>query len=294
MTVLTLIFSNPGSRLVGLFFAVTGAGQLAAQNLYIAGNGPGGDYILGQFNIETCEFCPEIIIPYNLFSSSMQDVVPLPNGEVVVIGTTDLIRRFDPPAASPIATLNPPGLVYFGGGVLAGNGNVLLTGYEVISGTVVPRLYEYNPGNNTIAIVGELPAPISWFFGDPFFWNGVLYAFMLDNSAQPPTNNLVTIQIGNPMVVDVVYTYSGTLCGSPLASITSGPFAGIYGGALDPDCTGVDVYNFDLPNNTIALECATPPSGYPYGMGAVPPGFPPANQCLCFTNAGSISTPNQS
>lgn len=288
-----LLYKQPGKILLLLFSAFASATQSAAQNLYIAGNGPGGEYVLGQFNIETCEFCPEVLIPFNLFPNGMQDVVPLPNGEVVVIGNTDLIRRFDPPSANPVATLNPPGLVYFGGGVLAPNGNVLLTGYESINGNAVPRVYEYNPTNNSISIVGELPAPIPWFFGDPFFWNGTLYTFMLDNSVQPPTNKLVTIQLGNPMIVDIVYAYSGTLCGAPMASIPSGPLAGIYGGALDPDCTGVDVYNFDLPNNTIVLECATPPSGYPYGMGVVPPGYPPANQCQCFTDAGNIPTPNQ-
>lgn len=88
--------------------AAFGSRQLPAQHLYIAGNGPAGDYILGQFNFETCEFCPEIIIPFDLFSNGMQDVVPLPNGEIVVIGNTDLIRQFDPPSTTPIATVNPP------------------------------------------------------------------------------------------------------------------------------------------------------------------------------------------
>lgn len=273
--------------------AAFGCRQLLSQNVYISGNGPAGDYILGQFNIETCQFCPEFIIPYNQFSNGMTDVVPLPNGEIVVIGTTDLIRRYNPPGNTPLATVNPPGTVYFSGGALAPNGNVLITGYEVIGGNTFPRIYEYNPVTNSVTIVGELPAPINWFFAEIFFWNGLLYAFMTDASNQPATYHLVTIQLGNPMVVDIVYTYPDPICGAPVASIQSGPYAGIYGGALDPDCTGTDVYDFDLASNTADFVCQTPPSGYPYGMGTVPPGFPPATECLCFTDAGSVPTPNQ-
>lgn len=114
-------------------------------------------------------------------------------------------------------------------------------------------------------LIAAIDADAVDFFGDPFFWNGAWYAFMLDNTAQPPVKNLVTIQLGNPMIVDIVYTYSGTPCGDPMASIPSGPLTGIYGGALAPDCTGVDIL-FTNPNDTLgSIVAASSTPSFTFG-----------------------------
>jgi hypothetical protein len=114
----------------------------------------------------------------------------------------------------------------------------------------------------------------------------------MSDASNPPdiTYHLVSIQLGNPMVIEVIYTYP-TLCGSASASISSGPYAGIYTGNLQSPCTGNNLYSFDLPDNTTNLECAVSPYGYGSGMGEVPPGFP-ASACQCPTDAGNVPTAN--
>ena len=256
---------------------------LSAQVVYILGNGPGG-FVAGQYNLSTCTFCPEMALPYTLFPGGNGDVIPLPNGQVIMTGV-DVIYTFDPPNPVPLSTFNPPGVIGFSGGVLAPNGNVYLAGSVFAAGQMTSSLYEFNPFSNTFTVLGSFPAngPV---LVEIFYWNGVLYGFLSNVNSTPPSYDLASIQIGNPLSATVLYSYP-TLCGAPVATISSGAFAGIYGGALDPSCTGLDVYSLDLLNNTIELECTVSPSGYPYGMGEVPPGFP-TTACLCATNAGTI------
>lgn len=258
---------------------------LKAQIVYILGNGSGG-MVAGQYDISTCTFCPEMEIPYSLFPGGNGSLVPLPNGQVIMTGV-DLIYTFDPPNPVPLNTLNPPGVIYFQGGVLAPNGNVYLAGTVFVAGQVTSSLYEFNPVSNTLTLLGSFPNN-TVILTELFYWNGVLYSFLSDITSSPTTFALASIQIGNPLSATVLYSYTN-LCGAPMTSITSGPFAGIYGGSLDPDCSGSDLYAFDLLNNSIELECDITPSGFPYGMGAVPTGFPTA-VCLCATDAGSIDT----
>jgi hypothetical protein len=268
--------------------------SLPAQSLYLSGNntGPGDDaYILGIYNIETCTFCPEFTLPSSMFPSGMEDVVPLPDGQVVVVGKPNIIRVYDPPGNTPLASLLLPG-VNMTGGVLAPNGNVYVTGGVNVNGVWDPKVYEYNVVTNTSTVVGTLSAPSNQVLIQPFYWNGLLHAFMSDLTNN--SKDLVTIDLGNPMSINIVSNFgSGPLCGAPAASITSGPFAGIYQGVLDPDCTGYDLYELELPSNTTAFVCETLPSGYPYGLGEVPTGYP-SSSCLCFTDAGTVPTPSQS
>ncbi len=254
-----------------------------AQELYIAGNGPGG-IVLGSYDVSTCTFCPEFEIPFSLFQGGTGDLVPLPNGQVVMTGQ-DIIYVFDPPNPVPISTLNPPGNIFYLGGVLAPNGNVYLSGADIVGGSSVSSLYEYNPTTNTLFLVGTFP-PNTIIMDEIFYWNGVLHAFITDISNMPPTFGLATIQIGNPLTANILYSYSNSCFGST-ATISSGPNAGIYTGVLDPNCTGSDLFSFDLPNNSTTFECEINPSGFPYGMGEIPAGFPASN-CLCLTNAGTI------
>ncbi len=274
---------------------VLGCNSLQAQNLYISGyyfpsNG-NTSYILGVYDIETCTFCPEFTIPIATFPGVMKDVVPLPNGQVVVIGS-NTAGVYDPPGNSPLASLDFPGVTGLTGGVLAPNGNVYITVLiQDANGIWDPKVYEYNPVNNTATVVGTLPAPSNQQLFQPFYWNGLLHAFMRDVTND--ANYLVTIDLGNPMVFNIVSNFgSGSLCGAPAASITSGPFAGIYGGVLDPNCSGSDLYELELPANTLTFVCDIPPS-YTHGLGETPPGYP-FYDCLCLTDAGTVPTPNQS
>ena len=281
-----IVFMKKGVFLL-MYFAVSCVPFLKSQNLYIAGNSPNGGYLIGQYDVSTCTFCPELDLPFSLFvSNSIGDVAPLPNGQVVITAD-DLIFVFDPPSAVPITTLDPPGNYIYVGAVLAPNGNVYMSGVEFFSGQFVSSLFEYNPVSNTITLLGSFPVG-TFVSSEIFFWNGQLYSILTDGSVSPATYALATIQIGNPLTANIIYTYT-TLCGVPTATISTGPFAGIYTGAFDPNCTGSELFSFDLPNNSIAFECDIQPYGYPYGMGEVPVGFPATN-CVCLTNAGSIET----
>lgn len=266
-----------------VLFIVLQCPVLYSQDLYIVGNGPGGDLIVGQYDINTCTFCPEMEISASLFFGPNGDVVPLPNGQIVISGQ-DVIYVFDPPNPVPILTLNSPNFLY-AGVVLAPNGNVYLSGADLGGGPIVSSLYEYNPVTNTLTLLGSFP-PNTITMDEIFYWNGVLYAFIIDLSNFPETYSLASIQIGNPLSATIIYNYP-SLCGSPTASISNGPNAGIYTGALDPNCGGSELFSFDLPSNTTAFECDILPSGFAYGMGEIPAGFPPPG-CNCTTNAGTL------
>jgi hypothetical protein len=270
-----------------MYFTVSCVPFLKSQNLYIVTISPNGGYIAGQYNINTCTFCPELDLPLSLFpNSSVQDVVPLPNGQVVLMGS-NIIMVFDPPSIVPIATLDPPGDYSYSGGVLAPNGNVYIAGSEFVSGQLISSLFEYNPVSNTITLLGTFPLG-TFAMIEIFFWNGQLYSIGANISGSPSNFALATIQIGNPLTANIVYNYS-QICGEPTATISSGPFAGIYTGAFDPNCSGDELFSFDLPNNSTAFVCDIQSLGYGYGMGEVPIGFPASN-CACLTNAGSVET----
>lgn len=247
-----------------------------AQNLYIAGNGinGNGDYSLGQFDPTTCIYCEEFVLPNSLFSSGMTDVVALPNGQVLVWGAGGEFYIFDPPNPTPLVTVNLNGTnQFFAGGLLMPNGNVYISGFLLQGGNFISKLYEYNTTTNTVSEVGNLPA--NQFLSDLFFWNGQLYGFVTDETNVPTTYHLSLVQLGPPITLTVQETYGSVFCGAPTASITSGPNAGIYTGALDQNCSGSDLFEFDLPNNSTSLVCEILPTGYPYGLSAVPSGFPP-------------------
>ncbi len=259
-----------------------------AQNLYIAGNSTDGDYSLGQFDPATCTYCEEFVIPHTLFSSALTDIVALPNGQVLVWGSGGEFYIFDPPNTTPLVTVNLNGTnQFFFGGLLMPSGNVYIPGFLSQGGNAIPKLYEYNTTTNTVSEVGNLPA--NQFLSDLFFWNGQLYGFMTDENNSPSTNHLVLVQLGPPITLTVQQTYGGVFCSVPTASITSGPNAGIYTGVLDPICSGSELFEFDLPNNSTSLVCEILPTGYPYGLSAVPSGFPPPPVgCSCATDAGSV------
>ena len=255
----------------------------AQDNIYVAGNGPGGGIAVGYYNVETCTFCIEMEISSSLFNGIISDLVPLPNGNIVIPGQ-GAIYQFNPPNPNPVVTLNTPGILFTGGGVIAPNGNVYFSSLTLANG--LNNLHEYNPTTNSLNLVGSFPAGSNLALTELFYWNGILYSFASDNNMF----SLVEITVANPLVATVIYTYSQVLCGSHTAVISSGPNAGIYTQNLDADCSGNVLLEYDIPANSTTVVCEGPPEipGV-YGMGEIPPGFPPPpSNCSCTTDAGTL------
>jgi len=255
----------------------------AQDNIYVAGNGPGGNIAVGYYNVATCTFCVEMEISFSLFNGSIGDLVPLPDGNIVMAGQP-AIYQFNPPNPNPVVTLNTPGIIFLGGGVIAPNGNVYFSTFTVANG--LSNLHEYNPTTNVLTLVGSFPAGSNITMSEIFYWNGILYSFVINNN----TFSLAEITVANPLVATIIHTYSQVLCGSHTAVISSGPNAGIYTQNLNADCDGNVLLDFDIPSNSTTVVCQGPPEipGV-YGMGEIPAGFPPppAN-CNCTTDAGSL------
>ncbi len=273
-----------------LFLLLLKGSGLYAQYLYVGGASPSGGLVFGVFNVATCQYCTQFTVPLSTFPNGLVDVVPLPNGNVVGFGNQGQISIFSPPSSTPISSTNVPGGEFVTGAVLAPNGNIYITTYTVVGGVADPKIFEYNPTSNSITLVGEFPAPNDVVLTQPLYLNGILYAFMIDYGNPGGTSyHLVTVTLGNPMVLNIVDTYS-IYCGAPAASIPSGPFAGIYGGNLDPNCTGTDVYQSNIGGGA-TFQC-TVPTLLLYALGSVPTGFPGTANCGCSTDAGTVNTPS--
>jgi hypothetical protein len=255
----------------------------AQDNIYVVGNESGGGVAFGYYNVETCTFCVQMEVSTVLFDGAIGDLVPLPNGNIVITGQ-NTIYQFNPPNPNPIVTLNTSGITFTGGGVIAPNGNVYFSTFTPANG--LSNLHEYNPTTNTFVLVGSFPASSSIGMTEIFYWNGVLYSFGMDNNA----SFLAEITVGNPLTANVIHTYPQILCGSHTAVISSGPNAGIYTQNLDFDCDGNVLLDFDIPSNSTTVVCQGPPEipGV-YGMGEIPLGFPPPpSNCSCTTDAGTL------
>lgn len=273
-----------------LSWAKTGFSQ---SYLYAVGNAPVG-FSLGYIDLATCTYCEEFQLPVSSFlNSGLTDVVPLNNGNVVGIGFSGDIKVFNPPSATPISTLNLPvsGLISISGGVLDPSGNVIITGVDFVAGDQIPKVWVFNPVTNTATLVGT-GAPNSYFLDEPFYWNGALHCFGTEIS---PSNTfgLLTFSLTNPLTISLVNSLPSA-CGAPSASIVSGPFTGIYSGVLDPSCDGTEVFEVDYDDLTATSICNISPNDLVYGLGSVPPGYPPPpSACACTTDAGEITTANQ-
>lgn len=274
-----------------LFLLLLKGSGLYAQYLYVAGAGPSGGYVLGVFNVATCQYCSQFTVPQSVFPNGLVGVVPLPNGNVVGFGNQGEIVTFSPPSSTPISSSTIPGGGTVTGAVLAPNGNIYVTSYTVVGGVVDSKIYEYNPGSNSVTLVGAFPAPNNLALLQPIYLNGILYSFMIDYDNSGGTSyHLVSVTLGNPMVLNIVDTYP-ILCGAPATAISSGPFAGIYGGNLDPNCTGTDVYQSNIGGGA-TFQCTVPTVGILNALGSVPAGFPGTANCGCSTDAGTVNTPS--
>lgn len=270
-----------------IFCWITNPVLVSGQDLYMVQFSSSG-LVFGQYNLNTCTFCSEFVVPPSALTASINGIAALPNGNVVAISTTGRILTFDPPNPVPLSVfISPPG-TFFTGITLAPNGNIYITGYETVGSSIFTNIYQYNPVTNTVSVVGSLPAGFV-IYSFPFFWNGQLYAYEFDFSSIPQVFSLVTLQLGNPIVATTVNTVS-VICSGGVATIPSGPNAGIYGGVFDQNCSGTDLYNFDINNNSAELECAVNAS-LAYGISGIPPGFPPPPAaCSCVTTASALTT----
>jgi hypothetical protein len=285
-----VIFLNLGKMkkyLIAFYFLVfMGTTCTWAQPyLYFAGN-DGAGYGLGYINLATCEYC----INFNINASSgvgaIQDVIPMPNGDVVTISQDGNFNVFTPPDPTPISTFST-GLTPGGGAILSLNGTIYYFTVGFNGGIPESCLYEFDPASNTNTNLGCANDVI---LSDLFFWNGILYAFGTNGQPNPTEFGLYSIVIEDPLVVTLEETYSSVLCGGATAAI---PGVGIYTSVLDPDCDGAILYNFDLPGNTTAFECDLNPAGFPYGLSEIPESFPlPPSTCGCITKAGEVSSTN--
>ncbi len=274
-----------------LFLLLLKGSGLYAQYLYVAGPSSGGGYVLGLYNIETCQYCSQFTVPQSVFPTGLVDVVPLSNGNVVGFGNQGEISTFSPPSATPVSTASIPGGAFVTGAVLAPNGNIYVTAYTLVGGVVDPKIYEYNPVSNSVTVVGEFPTPNDVALLQPVYLNGILHAFMIYYGNPGGTSyHLASVTLGNPMVLNIVDTYP-FFCGAAAASINSGPYTGIYGGIFDPNCTGTDVYQYNIGGGA-TFQCSVSPGGVLSGLGSVPAGFPGIANCGCSTNAGTVNTPN--
>jgi hypothetical protein len=280
-----LMLQKNNALLFILLFAVGNFAQ-AQTNLYFAGNGSGPTFAFGQVNLTDCSYCVEFEVDISTVGV-VSDVLALPNGQVITVSVDGIIALFDPPSNTPLSILNTAGSNIFSSITQGPNGNIYITGLEVISGANVPALYQYNPATNTLTNVG--PLPTNQGFYDLFYFNGQWYAFMYDLSTNPPILYFATVDFGPPISFNIQYTYPNGFCGAPTAVIPTGPFAGIYSGLLDPNCSGSEFYEFDPSDNSVEFICEMLGPSYPYGLSTVPASYPPpAAGCSCITDAGQL------
>jgi hypothetical protein len=257
------------------------AGGMAQPYLYFANFGQNNQLVFNYINLATCEVCEHFSVPSQGIPES---VAILPNGNVLTITSDGLIVVYNPSNGNIVNSYNVGALVSTA--VLAPNGNLYY--FKIITGSTYETcLYEFAPSTGNSVLIG---CEDNYILTNAFFWNGTLYAFGFEG--QPPSQifGMFSVVPGSPLDITLVNPLSGILCGGSTAAI---PGVGIFSTTVDPNCDGGDLYFYDLPGNTINLECALGNFCYCYGATAVPPGFPPppAN-CGCETEAGEISSAN--
>ena len=117
-----------------MFLLLLKGSGLYAQYFYVAGPSSGGSFVLGLYNIATCQYCSQFSVPFSVFPTGLVDVVPLPNGNVVGFGNQGQISIFSPPSATAISSASIPGGAFVTGAVLAPNGNIYVTAYTLVGG----------------------------------------------------------------------------------------------------------------------------------------------------------------
>ncbi len=220
-----------------------------------------------KINLSDCSFC-DIAPSSGNFGDA--DVVVLPNGDLLNIGSTYLRRTLPPPSAQEIWGAGT-GTLEYGSGQLASNGLVYLGG--------AGGLGSFNPANNTLNFIG--PWPTAWpqiGVHDIFFVNNLLHGIVYDAIGQ---SFLIQIDVNNP---------SQSLWLGP-ATATGGAEGGTWNGNAGyfaSDNLGLDIYFYNINTGNSTLVCDLPDNlVYIVGLS-----FPPAGTqeppCLCSTNAGVL------
>lgn len=229
-----------------------------------------------KINTETCETCLILDVGPTTPDFGINDMVVLPDGDILVI-TEDGLRRYDPPSPTPVwsnsedyigAYLGPDGLVY-----LSTPG---VNGYDA-------GLVAFDPATNTTTFIGFWPEAM--IVQEFFFQNGVLYA----HAVQGPGNwvkKLVQVDLvvpGNTVIVQQNPPFNQ-------AGGTNGGFAD--GGFTTQIFGNFVLFEYDAATNNYTQKCNFPTNLGFSGLTGLPSGVS-EEPCICNTYAGSIvSNPN--
>ncbi|MEI6412209.1 MAG: hypothetical protein WCR52_22655, partial [Bacteroidota bacterium] len=219
-----------------------------------------------KINLSDCSFCD---IAPSSGNFGLADVVVLPGGGLLNIGSTYLRRTPPPPAAQEIWGAGT-GTLEYGSGQLAPNGLVYLGG--------IGGLGSFNPANNTLNFIG--PWPAAWpqiSVNDIFFVNNLLYGIVFDPNGQ---TFLIQINVNNP---------SQSLWLGPVNG-TGGAEGGTWNGNAGYFASNgiFDIYFYDITSGNSTLVCDLPDDVVWVGGLSFPPAGTPEPPCLCSTNAGVL------
>jgi hypothetical protein len=166
---------------------------------------------LFKIDVMNCTACP--IANLTGFDDGVQDLLVLPNGDILLMGG-DGLYRYTLPNPNPIWSNNE----IYGGSVIGANGIIYLSrAFPAPLGLV-----SYDPATNTTTFLGNWPP--NWAVSEFFYQNGVLYA----HAAISGNQTTVQINLANPDQSTIVHNNSllfwngGTTNGGYTTTIVSG------------------------------------------------------------------------
>ncbi len=255
----------------------------AQEHLLLVRNMPGDTYGYYALNVNTCEYC---LLAQTSPRFDFQDVIVFDDGTIgflrMLPGLQARIDIYTPPSGSLTSSITIGTGTFYTDITLTPNGTIYL-----VAGA---NLYEYDLQNNTVTLLGSIPAPYT-LISDLLYLNGSLYAKV---NAAGGVCAFMRINVNNVPASTVIHDpMAGFACGSVngIASIPVGPSAGIFiQGDADPSPNiNAQVHKYDTTSNTTTFRCEIdntylgPFSYFPN---------PPNTACLCVTDAGQINTTN--
>ncbi len=255
----------------------------AQEHLLFVRNMPGDTYGYYALNVNTCEYC---LLAQTSPRFDIQDAIVFEDGTIGFLrslpGLVAQIDIYTPPSGSLTSSITiGTGTVYT---------DITLTPDGTIYLAAGANLYEYDLQNNTVTLLGSIPAPYS-IINDLLYLDGALYAKV---SAAGGVCALMRINVSNvPASVVVHDPMAGFACGAinGIASIPIGPHAGIFvQGDADPSPNfDFQVHKYDTTSNSTTFRCEIDNTyGGPFSYFP----NPPSTACLCVTDAGQINTTN--
>ena len=234
-----------------------------AQVIYAVAINANGVELFVKINLNTCAICSLAPPTPNVGNFAF---AILPDGSQLHI-QNNLKRLSAPPDLDLIWEGNG---YWWEGGVLAPNGLVYLSTTE---------FGVYDPADNSVTVIGDWPNGIVTVY-ELFYINGVLYGLARDTN-----NQYIWIQ------VNVNDPSQSTILGSFPASATAegGIWNGTAGVFYVQSNIG-DIVFYDPQTGTTELICDIPSNFIILGLSFSPA---PEFDCICTTDAGSISTPDQ-